>query len=754
MSIYQRQKAGELLGVVFLASSLLLLLSLLSHNGLDPSASVSSAALEYANYVGKLGAWSSDFLFQLLGLAALYLPLLLLVLGYKTIRGRSAEYPFIKVLGLSCTLAALSAGLSLLSPTLPESVNFMAGGMLGLLLANALLLFLNAPGSLVVVAALLILSLITTTRFSIDHTLTWIQERNWNFSPILIGHYVSWRAHRRDRKSLARLSQDKKKLVTQPPPRRFFLNEPPVRKVPQETISDHLPTVTVTLPPKLRPSPSGPLSIQDSSSSSLGSQAVRPYQTPPLDFLQLPQDDTVIDDPHLIERAQILATKCAEFDVHGRVLQIHPGPIVTTFEFKPEAGIKYSRITSLADDLCLALKAESIRIDRIPGKNTVGIEVPNLHRHPIRFRELLAGTAFEKSTSRLTLALGKLINGSTYISDLASMPHLLIAGATGSGKSVALNCAVCSILYKCSPAQVRFIMIDPKRLELGVYEDIPHLLTPIVTDPKRAANALNWTVNEMEQRYKLLAQRGVRNIDQYNRLILSEKNDDEENLPLPYIVLIVDELADLMMTAGKEVEASVTRLAQMARAIGIHLILATQRPSVDVLTGLIKANFPCRLSFRVSSKVDSRTVLDCNGAERLLGDGDMLFLPPGTSRLIRIHGGYISEKEIQLITGFLKKQAQPEYEEEVVVGVEKEKESSLLEISDLEDEFYQQAAQFVVETGKASTSMLQRRLRIGYGRAARMLDMMEHEGLIGPPDGSKPRQVLVPQDYFAQIQDQ
>ncbi len=757
MSIYPRQKAGELLGVVFLASSLLLFLSLVSYNGLDPSASVSSAAQEYANYVGKVGAWSSDFLFQLLGLAALYLPILLLVLGYKTIRGRPAEYPFIKLLGFSCTLAALSAGLSLLSPTLPEIVNFTAGGMLGILLANLLLLFLNAPGSLVVVATLLILSLIATTRFSIDGTLFWIQSRNWNVSPILVGHYTSWRAYRRDKKKLAQLSQDKKRLVTQPPPRRFFLNEPPVKKVPQETKRDHLPTVTVRLPPTSRPSPSGPLaarSVQDTSSSSLGSQIVRPYQTPPLDFLQLPKDESAIDEPQLIQRAQILATKCAEFDVHGRVLQIHPGPIVTTFEFKPEAGIKYSRITSLADDLCLALKAESIRIDRIPGKNTVGIEVPNLQRQTIRLRELLAGTAFQQSSSRLTLALGKLINGNTYISDLASMPHLLIAGATGSGKSVALNCAVCSILYKCSPAQVRFIMIDPKRLELGVYEDIPHLLSPIVTDPKQASNALYWTVNEMEQRYKLLAQRGVRNIDQYNKLIHREATDGEENGPLPYIVLIVDELADLMMTAGKEVEASVTRLAQMARAIGIHLILATQRPSVDVLTGLIKANFPCRLSFRVSSKVDSRTVLDCNGAEQLLGEGDMLFLPPGTSRLIRIHGGYISEKEIQQITEFLKKQAQPEYEEKVLVGAEKQKENSFLEISELEDDFYQQAARTVIETGKASTSLLQRRLRIGYGRAARLLDMMEHEGLIGPPDGSKARQVLVPQDYFDQIQDQ
>ena len=380
----------------------------------------------------------------------------------------------------------------------------------------------------------------------------------------------------------------------------------------------------------------------------------------------------------------------------------------------------------------------------------MGIEVPNLHRQPIRLRELLEGAAFQQSTSPLTLALGKLINGNTYISDLASMPHLLIAGATGSGKSVALNCAVCSILYKSSPAQVRFIMIDPKRLELGVYEDIPHLLTPIVTDPKRAAIALAWTVTEMEERYKLLAQEGVRNISQYNKLVHKRGTEPEEIAPLPYIVLIVDELADLMMTAGKEVEASVTRLAQMARAIGIHLILATQRPSVDVLTGLIKANFPCRISFRVASKIDSRTVLDCNGAEQLLGEGDMLFLPPGTSRLIRLHGGYLSEREIRKVTDFLKKQAQPEYQKEVLVEKDKA-ESTIVEIGNLEDEFYQEAARFVVETGRASTSLLQRRLRIGYGRAARLLDMMQHEGLIGPPDGSKAREVLVTTDYFSEI---
>ena len=322
------------------------------------------------------------------------------------------------------------------------------------------------------------------------------------------------------------------------------------------------------------------------------------------------------------------------------------------------------------------------------------------------------------------------------------MPHLLIAGATGSGKSVALNCMVCSILYKASPQVVRFIMIDPKRLELGVYDDIPHLLTPIVTDPKQAANALNWAVNEMEQRYKQLAQWGVRNIAQYNQLFSKKIEELQDEEPLPYIVLIIDELADLMMTAGKEVEGAVTRLAQMARAVGIHLILATQRPSVDVLTGLIKANFPCRISFHVSSKVDSRTILDCNGAEKLLGHGDMLFLPPGTSRLVRIHGGYISEKEIHKITSFLKQQATPEYKEEVLAGAA-EKEPSLIALANLEDALYDEAAKFIMETGRASTSLLQRRLRIGYGRAARLLDMMEYRGLVGPLEGSKAREILI-----------
>ena len=462
-----------------------------------------------------------------------------------------------------------------------------------------------------------------------------------------------------------------------------------------------------------------------------------------------------------MERAHMISDKCAEFDVNGNVTQIHPGPVVTTFEFKPDAGIKYSKITGLVDDLCLGLKAESLRIDRIPGKATVGIEVPNSQRELITLRELIESDTFRKSPSRLTLALGKLINGSPFVTDLVRMPHLLIAGATGSGKSVALNCMITSILYKATPEEVRFIFIDPKRLELGLYADIPHLLTPIVTDPGEAANALRWATSEMESRYKKLALRGVRNIDQYNTLLrnsgtqlslLEKEPEGEYEKPLSYLVLVIDELADLMMVSSREVEESISRLAAMARAVGIHLILATQRPSVDVITGIIKANFPCRIAFKVASKVDSRTIIDCNGAEQLLGNGDMLFIPPGTARLTRIHGAYVSEKEAQAIADHLRKQGKPTYDESVLTyGLEEMDDMGNPMDPGLQDSLYNDAVRVVVGEGRASTSLLQRRLSIGYGRAAKLIDMMFHNSIVGPADGSKPREVLVGLDFLDRL---
>lgn len=470
------------------------------------------------------------------------------------------------------------------------------------------------------------------------------------------------------------------------------------------------------------------------------------YKLPTIDLIETPIGHLEQAEEELRERATILAEKCKEFSVTGHIHRINPGPVVTTFEFKPDPGIKYSRVVGLADDLCLALKAESIRIDRIPGKSTVGIEAPNAQREKISLRDVIESAKFQQSPSKLTLALGKTINGEEYVADLGRMPHLLIAGATGAGKSVTLNAIICSILYKASPEEVKFIMVDPKRVELGLYEGIPHLLTPIVTDPKRASNALKWAVNEMETRYKKLASLGVRNIEQFNRQVLEMTSptlfdDPSEPLkPLPYIVIAIDELADLMMIARSEVETSIARLAQMARAVGIHLILATQRPSVDIITGVIKANIPCRMAFRVSSKVDSRTIIDSNGAEALLGQGDMLFLPPASSRLVRVHGSFASEIEIKRITDFIRKQAEPDYNEEVTLSEQETLEADGLEGE--QDELFDEALAIVTDMNRASTSVLQRRLSIGYGRAAKILDSMERQGFIGPGEGSKPRKVL------------
>src|SRR4249920_4089181 len=454
-----------------------------------------------------------------------------------------------------------------------------------------------------------------------------------------------------------------------------------------------------------------------------------------------------------MDAARHLEDKCREFSVEGSVVQIHPGPVVTTFELKPDAGVKYSKVTGLSDDLCLAMQAESVLIDRIPGKATVGIQIPNRTREQISLRELLESEAYRRTPSKLTIALGKTIHGEPYMADLATMPHLLIAGSTGAGKSVGLNSMLTSILYRATPDDVRMIMVDPKRLELGMYEDIPHLMTPVVVDPKKAANALRWAVREMEERYKTLAAEGVRNIDQYNRnikLVLEETGNKDPDAPktLPFIVVVIDELADLMMVASNEVEESIARLAQMARAVGIHLILATQRPSVDVITGLIKANLPSRISFRVSSKIDSRTILDSNGAEQLLGRGDMLFMPPASSRFVRIHGPYISEQESARLASFLRKQGKPTYNEAITA----EEKTAGPDGADFEkDELYDEAARIVVQSGQASISYLQRRLRIGFSRAARLVDMMEMDGLVSGAAGGKAREVLVDKQYFDEV---
>jgi len=489
-----------------------------------------------------------------------------------------------------------------------------------------------------------------------------------------------------------------------------------------------------------------------------------PGALPPVNLLQLGDGRSAADEAELMRLGESIRSRCAEFGVEGTIEAISPGPVITVFEFQPAPGVKVSHIVNLQDDLALALKAESVRIERLPGRSTLGLEVPNRERGIIRLGSLLADERFRKSPSVLTMALGTTIYGEPYYADLATMPHLLVAGATGAGKSVGLQSMITSILYRATRDEVQFIFIDPKRIELGVYADIPHLKAEVVVDPKKAANALRWAVAEMERRYRLLAEVHVRSIAYYNRAIcdpevrerlaLSEEAASSpvtaaDLKPMPYYVVIIDELADLMMVSSSEVETSIARLAQMARAVGIHLIVATQRPSVDVLTGTIKANFPCRISYATASRHDSRTILDQVGSEKLLGKGDMLMMPPGSSRVIRLHGAYVSEQETASLVRWLKKQGKPDLDPDVLRAPESEGGSG--DGADSDDELYDEAARLVVAERQASASFLQRRMRIGFSRAARLIDIMERDGLLGPPQGSKPREVLVKPDFFSEI---
>jgi DNA segregation ATPase FtsK/SpoIIIE, S-DNA-T family len=541
----------------------------------------------------------------------------------------------------------------------------------------------------------------------------------------------------------------------------FDIPEPPPARVPTPR-----PQLVQSAQPPM-PSPMQDIAAQniafgkradaDIRAVAMTTKSIRGYKLPPSSLLYRNEEHAQVREDELRQEARTLVEKCGEFGVDGKVEQINPGPVVTTFEFRPDAGVKYSRVTGLADDLCLAMAAESILIERMPGKSTVGIQVPNRDRETIWLRDVVECESFAQSKSRLPIALGKDISGRIVTGDLASMPHVLIAGSTGSGKSVAINAMIMSVLFKSTPEQVRMILVDPKRVELGMYEGIPHLFTPIITEAKLAANALRNAVREMERRLKLLAANHVRNIDQFNKLFEHGSDylfEDVNQEPLPYIMIIIDELADLMMLDRANVEEAITRLAQMARAVGIHLVLATQRPSVDVITGLIKANVPTRMSFRLATKVDSRTIIDSNGAESLLGRGDMLFLPPGTSRLQRVHAPFVTEKEISAVTDFWKAQGTAEYVEGFLEGPKDDKgnaEGGGANSEEDNDPMFDDAVRLVFEFGKASTSLLQRRLRIGYGRAAHLIDMMERDGLVGPADGSKPREILKSPSYFAEV---
>jgi DNA segregation ATPase FtsK/SpoIIIE, S-DNA-T family len=742
------KKRHEFIGVFVLLIAALLFFCLMSYNAKDSSFNALSYKLTAENRIGRIGAYVSDLFFQAFGLSSFLFLFPLILIGWKLIRGHGITAFYLRGLGFLILVAATCTTLQLLEIQLPNA-GFPPGGVIGVLLSGILLPNFNKMGTIIIIIGALILGILASTRFSLQTTFDKISPEGEAAKPGLWQRWRQWRENRKPARAVVNIkSAGTPAIELTPRP------APIVKPAPHQDNAESRTAPVVHLSAVETPRPA---THADKPKS-------RKFALPPIDLLTPQEGHVGVDEAELMESARRLAERCAEFDVHGSITQIHPGPVVTTFEFKPDAGVKYSRITSLVDDLCLGIQAESIRIDRLPGKATVGMEVPNSKRETIMLREMMESDAFRKSTSKLTLALGKLINGNAFVTDLARMPHLLIAGATGAGKSVALNCMITSILYKANPEEVRFIFIDPKRLELGIYKDVPHLLTPIVTDPKEASNALRWATNEMETRYKKLALRGVRNIDQYNSLIRStgrqlsliDLDDFEGELekPLPFLVIVIDELADLMMVSSREVEESISRLAAMARAVGIHLILATQRPSVDVITGVIKANFPCRIAFKVASKVDSRTIIDSNGAEQLLGNGDMLFIPPGSSRLIRIHGAYVSEKETQSIVSHLRTQGNPFYDETVLTyGQEELDELGNPVDPDLQDSLYNEAVRVVVGEGRASTSLLQRRLSIGYGRAAKLIDMMYQNNLVGPPEGSKPREVLVGLDFLERIGD-
>ena len=706
----------EIIGILLFFLLVFILVSLVSYHPQDPSFNNAASGSHIENLFGLVGAYMSDGLIGLFGLGAFWVPLMLLFMSIQFFTSRPP-------LAFGLTLAGgvlltLSTG-ALLAMQQDVYVlfgnRFSSGGWIGVHLKDGLIRYTNPTGGGLILVIWWLIGFILMTGFSLLAFGARCRAAVLKLSDRVQTVYLKHKERRT--KAVKRQSR---------------LKHPATPEAPEIKIKAPKPKA-----PKPAPAPKQEVFAFMKTEGG--------FQLPPVSFLEEPEHTPVsADDDNLRMLSKLLEKKLEDFNVHGHVEAVSPGPVITTFEYAPAAGVKINKIANLADDLALALRATSVRIVApIPGKAVIGIEIPNQERETVRFREVVVSTAFDKSRSKLTLCLGKDIIGNPVVAELEKMPHLLIAGATGAGKSVALNTMICSFLYKATPEEVKMIMVDPKRIELTMYDGIPHLITPVVTDVKKATNALFWAVREMERRYELLSEQRVRNIAQYNQKIAKIKQPEGDAPPpakLPLIVIIIDELADLMMVASRDVEVALTRLAQMARAAGIHLILATQRPSVDVLTGIIKANFPTRLSFQVSSKTDSRTILDTNGAETLLGKGDMLLMPPGTGKLQRIHGAYISETELGQVTEFLKAQGEPEYNEAVTAAAPAAADDG----GETEyDERYDDAVALVTQNGQASISMVQRHLRIGYNRAARIIEAMEREGIIGPADGAKPREVLV-----------
>ncbi|MBK9215350.1 MAG: DNA translocase FtsK 4TM domain-containing protein [Chloracidobacterium sp.] len=760
---------NDVLAIIVGAVALLVLLSLLTSSAADRDwfGFATGNGMATRNWIGPVGVNIAALLFSFFGWASYLLPVLIGLIAWRIFQSDTMMPRPLRVLGFVFFVVSLAGLLSL-------TFGASAGAIVGEGAAQWTAYFIGKIGAAILLAAVFVSSLLLVTNFTLEGFMGHFDVA-WGNLRIRLD---DWREKRRAERAPvideAKKRADKRRAIREaqadaiPPTINIAEIEAMAAgaAVGRSASFDEGPSIP-TIEGERNPYETVTVNEEDAepivrkSKGKTTKVAVEPPSIPGQTY-----DDYVLPDPSMLDpaaaavahnedelraEAKLLEEKTAEFNVPGKVMHIFPGPVVTTFEFKPDAGVKYSRVTGLVDDLCLALKAPSIRIDRIPGKAYVGIEVPNKKREVIHLRDVVESSQFQQSTSLLTLGLGKTIDGGKYVSDLTKMPHLLIAGATGAGKSVGVNTLVMSVLYKARPDEVKFIMVDPKRLELGLYADIPHLSVPIITDPKRAANALRWAVSEMEKRYKDLAGYGVRNIDGYNteakrRNDLEQWDDNgEPHRKLPYIVIIIDELADLMMVAGKDVEESITRLAQMARAVGIHLVLATQRPSVDVITGLIKANFPSRISFRVSSKVDSRTIIDANGAESLLGQGDMLFLPPGNAQVVRVHGAFVHESEIKKVVDHIKQQGNPEYDQTITKSEEEMDDSG--DLPGRRDPLFTDALKCVVQAKRGSTSLLQRHLRIGYGRAAAILDAMVREGYIGEMDGSTRARPVLPKAY-------
>lgn len=741
-----KSQSREVIGIILIGFSIFLMWCLLNYNPRDPSFETGMTKIpkDLWKRGGLFGSYMSSFLFQAMGLGAYIVPPAIFLAAVKLLFRPLFPYMFYVRTGLYfLVFLCAETFLSLYVGRLDfADYKFNAGGALvGGLISGVMTRYIGTFGAYLLALLVLLLVIMGLTRVSYVKLWTrvtapihaWLQQC---IKDLQLKLKKTAETRLFEKKKAAAANSEKRQqpaevsinlqppLPFEPAPEEIPINIPNNKTVQEIAAEDEEDDLAFEPSPEPHPTE---------------------YILPPVTLLEDPaEQDVEIDTDSLRRDAETLSQKLSDFGVMGSVVEISPGPVITRFEFEPAPGIKLNRIISLSDDLSLALKAVSVRIAPIPGKSVVGIEIPNKRRKTVYFKDIVSRDDFFDSPSRLTFGLGKDIAGTPIVSDLARMPHLLVAGTTGSGKSVFVNTVICSILFKATPEEVRFLMIDPKRLELSPYEGIPHLLHPVVIEPKKAAIALRWAVEEMERRYKRIAEKGTRNILQYNKKIDEEEKSGEQHGEghdrMAYIVVIIDELADLMMIAARDVEGYIARLAQMARAAGIHLMVATQRPSVDIITGLIKANFPSRISFQVSSKVDSRTIIDIMGAEKLLGDGDMLFLPPGTSRLQRVHGAFISEKEIRRVTEYVKKQAQPSYDESILAAREETTEAPE---EDDYDELYDNAVAIVAETRQASISMLQRRMRVGYNRAARMIERMEREGVVGPSDGVKPRDVLI-----------